>query len=384
MAQKLRNPLAQTLGIVLQGTRDKMGGVSSSEVAASLGLAASHYRMVEAGSAILQSARTVKIVQTFGTIEFVPLCQVLVAIQVVDSAKQSVDDMRTIVGLLKEANPAMSKVLAGFDELWPILGKASAAEVSQKIAALGIDKELNTFLTTEPAMLSSEQITDFMTPTYQHPISGQLYDKIGNILQGVAPFYLDTVLQLVDNLKNITPRVTPQELARWEGAHKSRISYIIGIIRKPEIVLDVEAFDYTFLWEENFSKVLIVHRDRPETKTESIFAEIKESLRSKLQSERVKYDRQLQDFDEVLSEKFQIEDGYSITEKIDELLLHRDVQMNNLWIYIMVNGYVVPFIDNAVVGSKAADIYGTSLDYDETCKKLVSVREICANVGFTL
>ncbi len=275
MAQKLRNPLAQTLGIVLQGTRDKMGGVSSSEVAASLGLAASHYRMVEAGSAILQSARTVKIVQTFGTIEFVPLCQVLVAIQVVDSAKQSVDDMRTIVGLLKEANPAMSKVLAGFDELWPILGKASAAEVSQKIAALGIDKELNTFLTTEPAMLSSEQITDFMTPTYQHPISGQLYDKIGNILQGVAPFYLDTVLQLVDNLKNITPRVTPQELARWEGAHKSRISYIIGIIRKPEIVLDVEAFDYTFLWEENFSKVLIVHRDRPETKTESIFAEIK-------------------------------------------------------------------------------------------------------------
>ena len=92
----------------------------------------------------------------------------------------------------------------------------------------------------------------------------------------------------------------------------------------------------------------------------------------------------MKDFDKTVSEKFHLENGCNISEQIDELLLHRDVQMNNLWIYIMVNGYAVPFIDNAVVGSNAADIYGTSLDYDETCKKLVSVREICDNVGFKL
>ena len=384
MSQKLRNPLAQALGIVLQSTRDRMGGVSSSEVAASLGLAASHYRMVEAGSAILQPSRSVKIVQTFGTIEFVPLCQVLVAVQVVDSAKQSVDDIRTMIGLLKEANPAMSKIFEGFSGLWSLLGKAGAAEISHKITALGIDKELNTFLTTQPASLSAEQITDFMTPTYQHPISGQLYDKIGNILQGVAPFYLDTVLQLIDNLKNITPRVTPEELARWEASHKSRISYIIGIIRRPEIVLDIEAFDYSFLWEDNFQRMLIVHRDEPEKQTESIFADITACLRDKLETERVKYDRQLKEFDSIVDDKLKIKSGRKITEKIDDLLMYRKMQMNNLWIYIMENGYVVPFIDNAVVGSLASDLYGTSLDYDDTCKKLVNVREICDDVGFTV
>ena len=93
IVQKTKNPLAQAFGIVLQSTRDKMGGVSSSEVAGLLGLAASHYRMIEAGSAILQSSRAVKVIQTFETIEFVPLCQILVAIQILDSAKQSINDI---------------------------------------------------------------------------------------------------------------------------------------------------------------------------------------------------------------------------------------------------------------------------------------------------
>ncbi|MHC4256196.1 MAG: helix-turn-helix domain-containing protein [Planctomycetota bacterium] len=60
MSRKIKNPLAQALGLVLQGMRDKMGGISSSEVASLLGLAASHYRMIEAGSAILQPSRAIR------------------------------------------------------------------------------------------------------------------------------------------------------------------------------------------------------------------------------------------------------------------------------------------------------------------------------------
>ena len=58
--------------------------------------------------------------------------------------------------------------------------------------------------------------------------------------------------------------------------------------------------------------------------------------------------------------------------------------MNNLWFYIMNSGYVVPFIDNATAGSAAADIYGSSLAYDETCEKLVDIKELCSDIGFKL
>lgn len=384
MAQKIRNPLAQALGIVLQNTRDKMGGISSSEIASLLGLAASHYRMIEAGSAILQPSRAIKVVQTFETIEFVPLCQVLVAIQAIDSAKQSVKDMQTTVVLLTEANPPLSKVLERFDKLWEVIGSGEPSDVARQIVSEGIEKELESFLTTEPISFTPDQINNFMTPTYQHPISGQLYSKIGNILQGVAPFYLDTVLQLIDNLKNITPRVTPEELAKWESLHKSRISHIIGIIREPEIILDVDTFDYGFLWQENFQKMLIIYRDKPKSRTEPIHQKITDHLKKRFESERIKYERELKTLQQVLNEKLTVEPGKDREDEIDEILLYRDMPMNNLWVYIMNSGYVVPFIDNASIDSEGTGLYGTSLAYDETCDKLVKIRKICNEVGFKL
>jgi len=384
MAAKFRNPLAQALGVVLQSTRDKMGGISSSDIAGCLGLAASHYRMVEAGSAVLQPSRAIRIVQTFETIEFVPLCQILVAIQLLDSARQSVNDMQTVAGLLKEANPSMGPLLEKFDELWPTVETAEPAEVARRIVALGIDSELYSFLTTEPAGLTAEQIRDFMTPTYEHPISGQLYDKIGNILQGVAPFYLDTVLQLIQNLKNITPRVTPEELARWEATHKSRILYIIGVVRKPEIILDVDTFDYTFLWEENFRKMVLIHRDRPTDQTDSIVTRIARCLRAKFENERAKYEQLLRNFDEVIEQKLAVRLAEELRDRIDRILMHGNMAMNNLWLYIMTTGYVVPFIDDAEVGGATGDVYGMSLAYDETCEKLVCVRELLNDVGLKL
>jgi len=384
MVQKLRNPLAQALGLVFQGTRDKMGGVSSTQIASSLGLAASHYRMIEAGSAILQPARAIKVVQTFDTIEFVPLCQVLVSIQILDSVRGSIDDMRTTAELLTQANPAIGKTLALFENLWEVIRSGQTSEVARQIVTEGIVDELESFLTTQPVALTAEAIDNFMTPTYQYPISGQLYSKIGNILQGVAPFYLDVILEMIDNLKGITPRVTPGELAQWEARHSNRFSHVIGIVRRPEVILDVNTFDYSFLWQDQFKKMLIIHRDRPKVETESVPKTLTENLRKRYESERLKYERQLQSFEETMNEKLAIEFRTELAPKIDEILSYRDIEMSNLWVYIMTNGYAVLFIDNTTVGYEAADIYGTSLAYDETCQKLVNIREICSDIGFEL
>ncbi|MHC4759070.1 MAG: helix-turn-helix domain-containing protein, partial [Planctomycetota bacterium] len=322
MSKKIKNPLAQALGLVLQGMRDKMGGVSSSEVASMLGLAASHYRMIEAGSAILQPSRAIRIVQTFETIEFVPLCQILVAIQTLDAAKRSVADMRTTTSMLIEANPSLANVLKKFDNLWDVIKNGDPSDVAEKISAEGILQELTDFLTTEPVILTAEQFESFMTPTYRHPISGQLYDKIGNILQGVAPFYLDTVLQLIDNLRNITPRVTAMELANWESLHKNRISQIIGIVRNPEVILDVKTFDYTFLWQQSFQKMIIIHRDSAEDSNESVHQKISHQLRRKFETERIKYERELEIFDETVEEKLKIIYGGDRADNIEQILSH--------------------------------------------------------------
>ncbi len=384
MAKKIRNPLAQGFGLVLAAMRDQMGGIPSSEIAAQLGLAASHYRMVESGSAILQPSRAIRVIQAFDTIEFVPLCQVLVAIQVLDPSKESLQDMQTAIDLLNQANPAMQAVFSKLRQLLNHMQSGHSDHARNKKDLNGLTEALTTYLTTEPVTFTPDQIDNFMSPTYEHPLSGQLYSKIGNILQGVAPFYLDAVLQLIDNLRGITPRVTAEELSKWESMHNSRISHLIGLIRKPEIILDIGSFDYGYLWEENFKKLLVICRDEPAETGMSIKKQITDNLRNKFKAEHLKYEQQLTGFDQVINTKLQIKSCQGRQADIDQILLYRDMPMNNLWVYIMDNGYVVPFIDNATVGSASKDIYGTSLSYDETSEKLVLIRKLCSELGLKL
>ena len=384
MTQKIKNPLAQALGLVFQGMRDKMGGVSSSQIASRLGLAASHYRMIEAGSAILQPFRAIKVVQTFDTIEFVPLCQMLVSLQILDSVKHSISDMRTNAELLAESTPSLAKILKKLDGVFEIIEKQPPSVIARHIESSGLKNELNSFLTTAPVSFTSDQIDNFMAPKYEYPISGQLYSKIGNILQGVAPFYLDTVLQMINNLKDVTPRVTATELAKWEATRKNQFSHIIGIVRDPGVMMDFTTFDYNYLWDESFKKILIIYQNEQAESAISIKQKICKLLRERFESQRMRYERELDTFDEVLSEKLRIESGAGNFECIDDILLYQDMPMNNLWAYVMESGYVVPFIDNATIEPSSADIYGTSLGYDETCQKLIKIRQLCSEVGFGL
>jgi hypothetical protein len=384
MAQKIRNPLAQALGLVLQNLRDKMGGVSSSKIASDLGMTGSHYRMVETGSAILQPSRAIRAVQTFKTIEFIPLCELLACIQTLDCFRQSVKEMKTTIALLKGIAPSLSKAIRKLDTLWKIIADNGAGVVAKAIIDSGLRDDLAVFLTTKPVPFSFAEIDNFMSPTYELPLSGHLYGKIGNILQGVAPFYLDVVLQLIDNLKNITPRVTAEELARWEDLHQNKFSHLIGVVRKPEIVVDVGIFDYNYLWEDNFKKILIIYRDGTADRAKWVHKKIAENLKRKFEAERLKYERQLRSFDKVLKEKLTLNPAADKANEIDEILLYRNVPMNNLWAYIMLNGYVVPFIDNATVDSAETRLYGTSLGYDETSEKLSKIRKLCSDIGLAL
>jgi hypothetical protein len=340
--------------------------------------------MIEAGSAILQPPRAIKVVQTFDKIEFVPLCQVLVSQQIIDSVKNSIPDMKTSAELLAEATPGLAKILTKLIDLFDIIATEPSSTVARHIESSGLKDELILFLTTAPSTFTSDQINDFMSPTYQYPISGQLYSKIGNILQGVAPFYLDTVLQLIDGLKDVTPRVTATELAKWEAARKNRFSHIIGIIRDPAVMLDFSTFDYSYLWDDSFKKILIVYRDAHGDSAGQMHSRICDLLRKRFESERVRYERELETFDQVLAEKLRIEPALNKSDEIDEILCHGDMPMNNLWAYVMSTGYVVPFIDNASVEPSSIDIYGTSLGYDETCDKLIKIRRLCSEIGFGL
>lgn len=356
-----KNPLMQALGLVLQRMRNFMV-LSSDEVAAKLGLGGSSYRMVEAGSAVLQPGKALLVIKTFERIELDPLCKIMVAIQVMESGIDSIDDMRAMSKLLGEADTELHNLFEKFDPLWPIIKKEESGVVADAIKARHIDIELENFITTpRPAVVDKEGLLD---------------SHVKSLLSSTPPFYLDLSLDLLENLQGYVPRISPNELAKWEDKNRSRITHIVGTIRDHRMFNDsgnFEFFDHGFLWEAHFEQLQIIYLS-PTRK--DVLKEFISGFRQFLEKNHKKYEQRLPRFDDAMK-KIEIRWGYPKIKEFDDILLHESVEMNNLWFYKLRGGNVVAFADNAVINAKEDRVhYGTSFSYSETVKKFKQIEKL--------
>ncbi len=356
-----KNPLMQALGLVLQRMRNFMV-LSSDEVAAKLGLGGSSYRMVEAGSAVLQPGKALLVIKTFERIELDPLCKIMVAIQVMESGIDSIDDMRAMSKLLGEADTELHLLFEKFDPLWSVIKKEESGVVADAIKERHIDIELENFLTTpRPAVVDQEGLLD---------------SHVKSLLSSTPPFYLDLSLDLLENLQGYVPRISPNELAKWEDKNRSRITHIVGTIRDHRMFTDsgnFDFFDHSFLWEGHFESMHILYLS-PARK--DVWKEFTANFKQFLEKNRKKYEQRLPRFDEAMK-KIEIRWGYPKIKEFDDILLHESVEMNNLWFYKIRGGNVVAFADNSVLNAKEDRVhYGTSFSYSETVKKLKQIETL--------
>lgn len=91
----IKNPLAQTLGIVLHDFRERKG-CSSNEIAEELGIGTSTYRMIESGSSIPQPEKIPQILKIFDKINFSSMCYLISAIQIMNTAGNSTEKMKEL------------------------------------------------------------------------------------------------------------------------------------------------------------------------------------------------------------------------------------------------------------------------------------------------
>ncbi len=360
-----KNPLAQVLGIVLQKMRNAMV-LSSDEVALRLGLGGSSYRMIEAGSAILQPGKSIRVIQTFERIEFAPLCKCLVALQVTEAGSGTAEDMRLACRLLGEVDPLLQDVVEKLNPIWSILETADPGEVSEKIRALKIDIALETFLTTPSPTVQDHQ--------------GVLKAHVNSLLNSTPPFYFDLAVDMLENLQGYIPRVSPVELAKWEEKNKSRITDVVGAIRDSRSWTNPENFDlfaYGFLWESQFEQLRLMVLSGAK---KDVAADFRSHLKTSIERRSRKSDPRLTGFGDALK-KINVRSGirHASTEN---LFLCDGVMMNNIWFYKLRGGQVVAFADNYEVDAREnALYYGTSFAYGETIKKLNLIESIWDDTG---
>lgn len=360
-----KNPLAQVLGIVLQKMRNALV-LSSDEVALTLGLGGSSYRMIEAGSAILQPGKALKVIQAFERIEFAPLCKCLVALQVMEAGTGSPDDMRSACRLLGEIDPLLHDVLEKLNPIWPSLEKADPTEIGDKIRALKIDIALENFLTTPaPAVLDHQ---------------GVLKAHVNSLLNSTPPFYFDLAVDMLENLQGYIPRVSPVELAKWEEKNKTRITHVIGAIRDARSWTNPENFDlfvYSFLWESQFENFRLLVTSSAK---KDVAAEFSLHLKQAIERRSRRSDPRFVQFADAIN-KITVRSGVR-HPAMESLFLCEGVTMNNIWFYKLRGGQVVAFADNYEVDARENVLYyGTSFAYGETIKKLNLIESIWDGTG---
>ncbi len=360
-SKTFKNPLVQALGIVLHQMRNSIG-LNSDEVAAKIGLGGSSYRMIEAGSAILHPGRSLNIIQVYDKIEFEPLCRLLVAVQVMETGTESVDDFKNATILLGDTDPQLQVIFDALMPVWKMVGKEDANKISQYIDKTEIPNLIADFLTTNKHFgVERERRLDV---------------QLNSLIEDTPSIYLDFILDTLRSLKKHRLHYFPEESRSWENDNKHNFTNLYAVIKDAGSLLDkhnFESFDYNYLWQPQFETLQYIFLDE-KYDSETAKKLFRDNLHSALKDKHVRYQVELKAFDEAM-EKVSFKSGKAKKKELLNLVKQKtdDEPLDLLWIFTLKNGNKVGFISSS---EPQKIFYGTTLNYRETNEKLDSFKQI--------
>jgi DNA-binding XRE family transcriptional regulator len=361
-SKTFKNPLVQALGIALHKMRNELG-LSSDDVAAKIGLGGSSYRMIEAGSAMLHPGRSLNIIKVFDKIEYDPLCRLLVAIQVMETGSESLEDLRNATLLVSEIDPQLQQLFDLIEPAWEVAEQQGANAAAQLLEQLHLADALADYLTTNRYFgVEREKRLDF---------------QLNALIEDTPSIYLDFILDTLRSLKKHRLHYFPEESRSWESDNKHNFLNLYAVIKDASGLVSKEnfdSFDYNYLWQPQFQQLHYIFMDDDPARLERLRAEFEANLRAALQDKHLKYQVELEQFDEAMR-KVHFRSGLAKREPLVRLLKHREeeVPVDVLWIFTLKNGNKVGFMSNH---DSQKIFYGTTLSYRETAEKLEAFQSI--------
>ncbi len=362
-SKNFKNPLVQALGIVFHRMRGTLG-LSSDEVAAKIGLGGSSYRMIEAGSAILHPGRSLNIIKVFDKIEYDPLSRLLVAIQVMETGTETVEDFRNATILLGETDPQLQLIFEQLNPIWAYVGKESPQMIAQNIESSSIPDTIKDYLTTNRYFgLEKERRLDF---------------QLNSMLEDTPSIYLDFILDTLKSLQKHRLHYFPEESRTWESENKHNFTNLYAVIKDARGLLNkknFESFDYNYLWQPQFQNLHYIFLDEEmEMPIDALKKAFVRNLKEVLQEKHIKYQVELTEFDEAM-DKVLFKDGWPQAEALLDLMKQQQegIPVDVIWIFTLKNGNKVGFISN---NDSNLVFYGTTLSYRETSERLIKFQEV--------
>lgn len=378
-----KNPLAQAFGMALRRQRDVMGKTSK-DIAATLDIGPSFYRLVESGTNNLHVSKAIPLIDAFeGRLDFDGVSKILMTISYMEAlGKRAIGDSHYAEGL----KGAVEKLLSyDEDKLRPLLElfmevnlfdrikQVSANEIGEEIASNGLDVIVNDFITKYDAFgKSDEQVQN---------------EYLLRTLNEVPSIYFDFVTNTVQNLTRLPRYVYCEDYWEWERQNKETFKDMICLTNKSESVVsaeNLERYKYEHLWESRFrEEKCIVLAEMSSIQLKQDFDQLlKESLKKDNNIGKLK------SFDtSVKKMKFKTLGNNTDAIKLAKSLLKGDhyakpkehENYDAIWVFTTEDNKNIGFmakIDYKSVKHKNQLVHVVSLTYDEVMKRMKLLKEL--------
>lgn len=236
-AAPVKNPLLQAFGLAIQKARKKEKKLSD-DLAKDLGISASLLRLIESGTAALQPNKSIDLIKALPNtpIEFRQLAMLLVACLISESRWSDARTRPQALSGLADLDRGLGIAIQPLAKAWTaLLAESDPGRKSLIFDRLAMPERLLEFL---------EQKTD-PTPPSIIPLAEHWGHKL---VEGTSPIYLDLAEAILTELKRFPPKVTVQEMTKWETSHIGRFRRIYAVLETIKILPETyEDFDWRFI-----------------------------------------------------------------------------------------------------------------------------------------
>jgi DNA-binding XRE family transcriptional regulator len=375
-----KNPLALALGLVLKQVREK-SNKTAGDIADSLDVSPSTYRLIEAGSSTLRPVYAPRLLQeeAFREIDFSSLAILLQATHSLDAIRKEGKQLRGALQEVGNLGSPLGQVISKLRYELDAEDKSDNVEVRTTILRTEVHRHVRRFLTT---------------PTFSQELETQAQLTTKSFLTEVSPFYFDAAIRLLQDLKRSEPQLHSSKLGEWEAENADRMMEIRVVMRDLGVLFhegNFEDFDFRYALnralEDRDFKVRVIfgkisdegtHSISPKQFKNRLIDELRDLYTWETNEEKGLAEGKL---DITIENTFDFGHAESIDGEISRMLSLKDksTKYNNLWMFkLSPVENVVSIIDSAEPKSIDSRIekdstvhgeeYGRLIDYEQSIR----------------
>lgn len=381
-----KNPLSQTLGIVLRKMRLALHP-DPNAIASALNIQPSYYRAVEAGTYNLHISNALKLYEAFsGKFSYEAIQSILSTVSIIDVTIKE-DAPFANRDYYKSFTSAFRRISDHDERIRFLFEKFSENDFLKMLPTLSQEAINKSIIENRLDIVVENFLINYKTINVDPTAVKE--SRLAKALLNCSTLYYDNVESYLDSIEELPTRVRFSDLWKWENTNTPFFTQLHGVFQTHNPITcyeNLKRYTYPYLWSSNFSKLNFIFLDEgiEAFKIKEIFlSNLKKSLQENNKQDLLK---RILEVEKKLN--FKVVNPSESTSKIltgrdwDNLIFDKSATLmyDAFWVFIRREKHPVSFLAIKNMHRFIKDyeyfVEGSSLNLPDTISKYNEILEV--------